>query len=144
MNQKIYTIGYGRSTPQRLLNIVTSLDAVLVDIRYRAQSRKPEWNKGRLVGLFGSNYTHQPTLGNELYKSNGMKIVNYAAGRDAIESIGRSVVLLCACHLPEGCHRTVVADMLRADGFDVTELNVPAFVSKSRQETLWTVARDET
>jgi hypothetical protein len=51
-----------------------------------------------------------------------MKIADYQAGKQLIESIAMPVVLLCACASPEECHRTVVGDMLRADGYTVIEL----------------------
>ena len=118
----LYTIGYGGMSAGRLAKIVHALNAMLVDIRFRAASRKPEWNKGALLNLLGDRYVHVPSWGNELYRSGGMKIANYQAGKKMIESIAMPVVLLCACASPEECHRTVVGDMLRTDGYTVTEL----------------------
>jgi uncharacterized protein (DUF488 family) len=118
----LYTIGYGGMSAGRLAKIVHALNAVLVDIRFRAASRKPEWNKGALTKLFGDRYLHLSSLGNELYRSGGVKIADYQAGKEMIESIAMPVVLLCACASPEECHRTVVGDMLRADGYTVIEL----------------------
>lgn len=122
MQHPIYTIGYTGIKPERLLSIVDTLGAVLIDIRYRAQSRVPQWNKSALVKLFTDAYAHIPALGNELYKSGGMKIVNYQVGRELIKKINMPVILMCGCQHPTDCHRTVVANMLRAEGFIVTEL----------------------
>lgn len=127
---KVYCIGYGGMKAERLARIVGGLDAVLVDIRFRAASRLPDWNKSALTKRFGDNYVHLSQFGNAAYKTGGMQIADYNAGRQRLgvilETLNKPVVLLCACKEPHDCHRTVVGAMLRKDGFEVIELNLPA------------------
>lgn len=125
MTNKVYLVGYSGLTPERLRNIATSLGATVIDIRFRAGSRVACWNKSALAASLG-RYRHVPALGNAEYKTGGMRIADYATGKAAIEAAESPVILMCACKSPDGCHRTVVGEMLRRDGFDVTELNAPA------------------
>ncbi len=62
-------------------------------------------------------------LGNVNYRQGGpIQILDYAAGRDQIERCPQPVVLMCACEKYQTCHRQVVAEMLRRDGFEVKEI----------------------
>lgn len=126
MRHRVYTVGYGHMSAPRLHQIVAALDAVLIDIRFSARSRIPEWSKGRLEELFGGDYLHLQSLGNAEYKTGGMRITHYENGKASIEvvmeTLGKPVVLMCACGSPSECHRTVVGNMLKADGFEVQEL----------------------
>lgn len=123
MTTEIYTAGYGSTAPAILFRILDELGAVLVDIRYSPYGR-PAWRQPELRKALGYRYIHLRALGNVNYKSGSIRLVNYAAGRDALAKLDRPAVLLCACGNPQGCHRTVVGDMLRADGFNVIELDI--------------------
>jgi uncharacterized protein (DUF488 family) len=118
----VYTIGYGSMTPAKLNGIAQALGAAVVDIRFRAASQRTEWNYSAMKRFFGDRYVHLPTLGNKAYKTGGMEIADYARGKAAIEQMEQPVILLCACYAPGGCHRTVVGELLRRDGYTVTEL----------------------
>ncbi len=133
MTTQIYTIGYGQSHPSRIEALLDQFGAVLVDIRLNPYG-KPGWKGWELQRTFGDRYIQIRKLGNAEYKTGGMRIVDYEAGRQVLASLDRPALLLCACHAPEGCHRTVVGDLLRRDGFTVTELNGPA----TNQTSLWT------
>lgn len=124
MTTQIYTVGYGRLAPGEIHEMALDLGAILVDIRFSAWG-KPGYKKFELVRLFGDRYTHLPALGNAAYKTGGMQIADYAAGRAFLVTLGQPAILMCACADPDGCHRTVVGAMLAADGFNVTELNRP-------------------
>jgi hypothetical protein len=99
--------------------------AGLLDIRYAARSRVPHWNKGALQKLLGERYVHVPALGNVRYKLGPpIEIADYAAGRAAIEACEyHAVVLLCACADAATCHRSTVGDLLKADGYEVVEMD---------------------
>ncbi len=63
-------------------------------------------------------------LGNVNYRQGGpIQILDYEAGRDQIERCPQPVVLMCTCEKYHTCHRQVVAEMLRRDGFEVTEID---------------------
>ena len=125
MTTEVYLIGYQRLSPDRLIHICEGLGAYLVDVRYSPRSRLPVWNGSSLRARY-PRYLHLRALGNRNYKGEGpIEIVDYAAGKAELEALDAPAVLMCVCHAPEGCHRTVVGEMLRADGFTVTELNLP-------------------
>lgn len=130
MSYPIYLFGYSGMNAARLLNIVEGSGGVLIDIRFAARSRVPQWNKGRLQELFGDRYTHLPSLGNVRYQhADEIQIANYEAGRDALrviqDTLAVPLFLMCVCAHAETCHRTYVGNLLRADGFTVQELTPP-------------------
>ncbi len=122
MTTQIYTIGYGNNAPERIYQLVSELGAVLVDIRFSAWG-KPGYKKFELQRALGDRYQHVPALGNAAYKTGGMQIADYAAGKAVLAQLDRPAILLCACNSPDGCHRTVVGAMLAADGCTVVELH---------------------
>lgn len=138
MTTEIYTVGYGSSKPERIIELMDQHGAVLVDIRFSAWG-KPGYKKFELVRLLGERYTHLPALGNAAYKTGGMQIADYTAGKTLLATLGQPAILMCACADPDGCHRTVVGAMLSADGFNVTELNQPTAPAApaSAQMSLW-------
>ncbi len=140
MTTQIYTTGYGNDAPERIHQLVRDLDAVLVDIRYSPWG-KPGYKQYELRRALGDRYLHVQALGNAAYKTGGMQIADYPTGRAVLTQLERPAILLCACHSPAGCHRTVVGAMLAADGFTVTELKQPAAApAKATQATLWSEA----
>ena len=124
----VYTLGYSGRTPQQIEALVESLDATLFDVRFSPRSRLPQWCAKQLRSLLGDRYHHVREFGNANYKSAGpVELVDFAAGAAAIitwGSIYRSVILMCVCSDPAQCHRTVIAGLLRANGFQVTELDL--------------------
>lgn len=124
MTTTVYTIGYSGRKPEELKQIAKDLNATLLDIRFSPRSRLPQWAGSNVKSLVDGDYQHIKALGNANYKGDGpVEIVDYAAGRAAIRANQRPVILMCACGDPTHCHRTVVANMLREEGFTVTELN---------------------
>jgi uncharacterized protein (DUF488 family) len=121
MTATIYTIGYGRRQPQEIFDLVNSLGAVLVDIRFSPWGR-PGFKGFELSRALGDRYLHVKALGNAEYKTGGMRIADYAAGKAVLAALERPALLLCACAEPGGCHRTVVGEMLQEDGFAVSEM----------------------
>lgn len=120
MTTQIYTTGYGKRQPSEIAELLDDLGAVLVDIRFSPWGR-PGFKGWELQRFFPGRYLHLKALGNADYKTSGMRIADYEAGRDSLVRLDRPALLLCACASPVGCHRTVVAEMLRRDGFTVAE-----------------------
>ena len=130
MNNQIYTIGYQGRRVDWLINKAKELNAVIFDIRYAARSRNPDWNKSNIAGWcefhhLENGYTHVKELGNVNYKSGPIKIFDYEAGKSLIAEtlLKSSVILMCICFNPLDCHRTTIANKLRSDGYQVTEIN---------------------
>ena len=130
----IWTIGYEQLWPDAL---VAELEAAgirrVLDVRLRPQSRRPGMSKTKLglkLAEHGIAYEHRRELGTPL-EIRGL----YRAGRDeeaagayrahartsagpqldalARELDGPATALLCLEADPAGCHRRVVAELLR-------------------------------
>ncbi|HUW09179.1 MAG TPA: DUF488 domain-containing protein [Anaerolineae bacterium] len=125
MTRRVYTIGYAGRDPYELADLAVSLDAVIFDIRYSPLSRNSRWNLNTLKAICGYRYQHIPALGNRNYKSGPIALVDYDAGRRQILASSNPVILLCACKNPATCHRTLIAQRLREDGFSVEEWQGP-------------------
>ena len=131
----IWTIGYERLRPEML---AAELEAAgierVLDVRERAQSRKPGMSKTKLSALLAARrivYEHRRELGTPpelraLYRSN--KTERAAAGyrehvegtaRDELERLaseldgGPRTALPCLEEEPEHCHRRVITEALR-------------------------------
>jgi uncharacterized protein (DUF488 family) len=124
MTRQVFTLGYSGRTPDEIRQIVEDHDAILFDIRFSPRSRVPQWTRKQLTALMGADrYQHIKALGNQNYKGDGpVELVDYQAGKAQIAAADRVVILMCACKHPQSCHRTVVAELLRADGFTVREV----------------------
>ena len=128
------TIGYERST---LDDFVATLKVVntdiLVDIRERAQSRRPGFSKNALASALeavGITYVHMPELGDpkegrdaarsgnfDLFRQifgEAMKTPDAKAALSEIESLAlsKNVCLMCFERDQNHCHRKIVSDFL--------------------------------
>jgi uncharacterized protein (DUF488 family) len=137
----LYTIGYERLLPPEL---VAELEAAgverLIDVRFRAQSRRPGMSKTRLGELLAEHdiaYEHRRSLGTPpdirwFYKHN-----RSAEGRERfqahieetaaeeLDALARELghapptVLMCLEAEAAVCHRRVLAERLRARRADL-------------------------
>jgi hypothetical protein len=92
----IYTLGYAKLPPPRLLTIARFLDAPVIDVRRSARSR---------IRGYGPNQLR--TLLNERYIWAGDKLGGgqvTAEGLDYVASLTKGI-LLCLEHPPGDCHR---------------------------------------
>lgn len=120
----IYTTGYSGKSVDDLRALAERLNAVVVDIRLRPQSRwQPKWNKSSLSILLEDRYIWVGELGNVKYKEKQIEIKDLDAGLEKVLAIERDVILLCSCSEYENCHRKTVADALRERGREVEELD---------------------
>lgn len=132
----LFTIGYEQLLPGPLVHEL-ELAGVrrLVDVRYRPQSRRPGMSKTRLGDLMaehGIRYEHHRALGTpadlrQLYKG-GRVAEGHAAMREHVEAQAAAeldafaaalptappTALLCLEADPRACHRSVIAERLRA------------------------------
>lgn len=125
---RFYSLGYlGRTLPE-ILAILVERSAVLVDIRLVPYSRNKAFIKGALERVLGPRYVWVRSLGNLNFRTGGpVALADYAAGRAAILALQSPVVLMCACREHERCHRSVVAQALTAEGFEVEEIPLVRF-----------------
>ena len=93
---------------------------LLVDVRDAARSRIPGFSKSALrLTMMGEGieYQHEPSLGNKNRKmpDTPVLLADELTGLAMLASILtlQSAVIMCACRMPEGCHRSYIADRLR-------------------------------
>lgn len=147
---RIATIGYeGRAQHDVLGLLVDAGVERLVDVRIRAQSRKPGFSKSTLAaGLAdaGIEYQHLRALGTPLEIRAEFRAGNTAEAREEYRAYLRSdpaagaelellasiaereyVALLCFEHDPRACHRLVVVEELAArdSALQVEHLGAP-------------------
>lgn len=124
MTNTVYTFGYSGVKAEVLPKLLDLLDADLFDIRYSAGSMNPDYSGKRLRERLGFRYNHIRALGNENYREDNkpIKILDYEAGRIAIECNPKPVVLMCACKEFDSCHRFTTSLKLAKDGFLTVEL----------------------
>jgi uncharacterized protein (DUF488 family) len=142
----VWTIGYERLRPEALAAELQAAGVErVIDVRERAQSRKPGMSKTRLGTMLAGHqiaYEHRRALGTPadlraLYRSN--KVERAAAGfREHVEGTaadeldrlaaelasGPRTALLCLEEDPATCHRRVITDALadRVAGLEVVDL----------------------
>ena len=112
----LYTIGYGGLTPAQLVDVLRRFNIpVLVDVRYSPRTRIPGFNRVALekfCATQGLTYLHVQSLGNERYKTDGIKLVNQDDGlmvlAHKLSELG-DVAIMCACRVAAGCHRSYIA-----------------------------------
>lgn len=137
----IFTIGYeGRDGEDLVTRLVDAGVEVLVDVRERPFSRKPDFRKRALQALCeesGVEYESWVRLGSTAHQRENLKATrdigtfmkrfrDFAKrGRtEELESLGefankRTIALLCYERAHEECHRCVVADLV-ADEIDAS------------------------
>lgn len=130
----IVSVGYqGRSAEELVAALVDAGVTVLVDVRENAISRKAGLSKRALAERcqsHGISYVHERTLGNPRHNRDGFREGRPESrqafeqhlveqGADALGRIGellksRTVGLLCFEADPCSCHRSIVAEHLKA------------------------------
>lgn len=137
---KLYTLGYSNfDSIDKIAEIAEAANATIVDIRFRAWSRKLEYCGNRLTAFFGHRYAQIPQFGNSNFQDPKLpfRIADFFSGQDAIQEIGGNIILMCTCKELLKCHRSIVAPRLTAlqefsDGYaeikSITQLLQPALI----------------
>ena len=132
---RLFTIGYERLRPPELVNELRLAGVErLIDVRYRAQSRRPGMSKTRLSELLGDHgivYEHRRALGTPPDIRWFFKNKREAEGREQfrahveetataeLDALAAELdhapptALMCLEAEPAVCHRTVLAEQLR-------------------------------
>lgn len=132
---KIYTMGYTGRQMDDIVAMTYELDAVLIDCRYVPFSMFAGWRKHAFVSAFVEaldkrraeapeseqyserfiqlRYRHCKGFGNENYKKpmEGVRLHNPSMHEGEVRQLlqGYSIILMCSCIEPTGCHRRHVA-----------------------------------
>ena len=121
--RKIFTTGYSGKEISDLKPMLERLDAMLFDIRFAPYSEIMRWRKVYLKALLGEKYRHIPNLGNRTFEKEKITIQNLQLGIETLLNLEINVVLMCACRLPENCHRRVIAQELAKREVETFELS---------------------
>lgn len=145
----IATIGYEGRAQHDLIELLVAADiTLLVDVRIRAQSRKPGFSRSTLAAGLAAveiGYEHLRALGTPLDIRAEFRAGNTDHARDRyreyllgdpdahveLETLAElcereRVAILCFEHDPRVCHRAVVAEeLLRLHGISTVHLGVP-------------------
>ena len=143
---RLFTIGYEKLLPPELVNELQLAGVErLIDVRYRAQSRRPGMSKtrlGQMLADHGIAYEHRKALGTPPDIRWFFKNKREAEGREqfrahveetAAEELDAlaaeldhapATALMCLEADPAGCHRRVLAEQLRRrrPGLEVVDL----------------------
>lgn len=114
---QLLTIGYNIWNVKDVESKVEELDAVLVDVRLKAYSRKSNWTMKALQTRFGERYVWMGELGNQNYKGDrgkGVILANPGKGVAKVLALleKQPVILMCGCGNLRICHRLDVAKLI--------------------------------
>ncbi len=120
----IYLTGYAGQEVTLLPDLLDFLDAHLIDIRFAPTvGTQIQWSKDYLRLLLGDRYRHVPHLGNRLAKDSSQpSIQNLALGIKIITEMRANLLLMCECRKVEQCHRAVISQSLKKQGFETQEI----------------------
>ena len=121
----IYTTGFADKDFTLLPGLLDFLDAVLIDIRFAPNSGKQvEWRKDYLRLLLKDRYLHVPHLGNRFSNESGVpSIQNLSLGIKIITELRANLLLMCECPGINECHRLIISQNLKKQGFDTEEIS---------------------
>lgn len=130
------TIGYQGASPSDFIATLKSAGVqIVVDVRERAQSRRPGFSKRALADLLqaaGIDYQHLPELGDPKEGRDAARAGDFPTFRRVFEQVlasptakaailqigeiatARSACLMCYERDPAECHRRLVADQIDA------------------------------
>ena len=122
----IYTTGFADKDFTLLPDLLDFLDAVLIDVRFAPTTGKQvQWRKDYLRLLLKDRYLHVPHLGNRLSKESSAppSIQNLSLGIKIITELRANLLLMCECPEIEECHRLIISQNLKKQGFDTEEIS---------------------
>jgi uncharacterized protein (DUF488 family) len=108
---QLFTAGYqNRNITQDILGF----QGVLVDIRQNPFVKNPQWTLETLQEVFGDRYFHPRELGNKVYWTDRIEIIDLPKGISYIIRFLEfsDVLLLCCCANLLTCHRKIIADTI--------------------------------
>jgi uncharacterized protein (DUF488 family) len=143
---RIWTVGHSTRSADEFNEILRAHDIqALVDVRsFPGSRRHPQFNKGQLertLESLGIRYSHLPELGgrrrpspnsrNTAWKNSSfrayadhMESEEFQKGITGLLELGQDkrTSVMCAEALWWRCHRSLIADFLKAKGIDVTHI----------------------
>jgi uncharacterized protein (DUF488 family) len=132
--RRLFTIGYAGYDPESFLRKLEEHEVqIVVDVRQNPISRKKGFSRSKLSEFLrqhGVEYRHMPELGvpralRDRLRAGELDLMEYLSefrtalerqqdALDAFEALAAAqrCCLLCLEHLPQECHRSVIADVL--------------------------------
>jgi uncharacterized protein (DUF488 family) len=122
-SQRIYITSFQGREVTDLPDLLNTLDAILVDVRFAPERTPLKWSKEYLKLLLKNKYLHIPNLGNRSSKEGRIAIQNLRLGIKVITELQVNILLMCRCAIEEDCHRKKIIEKLKEQGSDVTEIH---------------------
>jgi hypothetical protein len=100
----IMTMGYQTRKVADIELVVANTGALLVDIRFAANSPNPMWRRAAFEERFGDNYLAVREYGNRDYRGTGVNLADPDAAATTLLPIlqQRSVILMCGPPVAQG------------------------------------------
>ena len=109
----LYDVGYNDfKNGLELFEAIKISKGYLVDVRFSARARNPQFNGAYLQKTLGSQYVYCHDLGNANYKGGPTEFVNLNSGLVVVMNLLQTapVFLMCACWLRGQCHRLEICN----------------------------------
>src|SRR5262245_18465595 len=113
----VYAVGYSaRGAQDRVDELLSGSNALLIDTRFSPYSKMPQWSVTSLKERYDNKYRWAvKCLGNDNYKGAPIMIANPAVGIRGLDQYlceGYDLVLLCKCSQYETCHVSHIVNLL--------------------------------
>lgn len=122
-NQKIYTTAFAGKRIEDLPALLTNLEAVLIDVRFKPPALPLAWSENYLRVLLRRRYLHVPALGARVLREGRTGIQNLQLGMNLVKSLEVNALLICDCPEYENCHRRVIAGEFSRQNYFVQEID---------------------
>lgn len=120
--QKIYTTSSAGKNFEDLPPLLDRLEAVLIDIRLSPPTRPIVWSREYLKLLLKNRYLHVAALGNRSFKEGQAAVQNLGLGMKTVIALHVNLLLMCNCEDFDKCHRRIITNEFKKDGFIVGEI----------------------
>jgi len=116
--KNLYDLGYPEIKKlEKLISLVSTLDAVLVDVRFSPNSRDPQWREKAIEEKLAERYIHLKALGNKNYKEGPIEFVDLQGGLTTLANLlqSKNVIIMCACWDRAICHRVKITEVFEKE-----------------------------
>ena len=117
-----FGMGYRGKKVEHLLDMMDTLDADVMDVRFMPFGRT-DWGYHALKERLGSRYVWNKKWGNEDYKGDTVRIHDFEGGLEVATARREDLILLCVCPRPEQCHRAVLLSELGKRGWRTQDID---------------------
>lgn len=111
--------------------MVSESGLIVIDTRMNPYSRAECWRGAEMKKRLPARYLHVPDWGNVNYRNGGqIQVKDFYGGLLTVQAYLKLQdpkaipLLLCGCEYADGCHRSVLAESLRSEGWKGADLQI--------------------